>query len=215
MGLNNLLFPTKNLCYFCKDRTGKVQDFICSECNERLVFLHKDLVIESGKMNRTIYCLSYNKYLKEMVHNFKFNDKSYLYKPLGELMLKTINYKEIFDIDLVTFIPIHRRKEAIRGYNQSELLASYIGERLDLPISKNNLIKSRWTKEQNTLNRVERLKNLKDSFTIRNPSEFFNKRILLIDDLITTGSTFNECTDLLIEAGARSVTCLALTSSKN
>lgn len=215
MGIKSLLFPTKSLCYLCKDRTGKVQDFICSECMERLIFLHKEVEIEEGKMNRTIYCLSYNKYLKEMVHGFKFNDKSYLYKPLGELILKTISHKEIFNIDLIAYIPIHRKKEALRGYNQSELLATYIGEKLNLPLSKNNLIKSKWTKEQNTLNRIERHKNLKDSFSIRNPDEFANKRILLIDDLITTGSTFNECTKLLIEARAESVTCLALTSSKN
>ena len=215
MSLKSLLFPTKNLCYLCKDRTGIVQGFICNECMERLIFLHKEVEIESGKMNRTLYCLSYNKYLKEMVHDFKFNDKSYLYKPLGELMLKTIKEKRIFEMDLIAYIPIHRRKEAIRGYNQSELLATYIGEKLNLPLSKNNLVKSKWTKEQNTLNRIERYKNLKDSFAIRNPKEFAHKRILLVDDLITTGSTFNECTNLLVESGAKSVTCLALASSKN
>ncbi|TJX14889.1 ComF family protein [Tissierella creatinini] len=215
MGIKNLLFPTKNLCYLCKDRNGVVVDFICNECRERLVFSNKEVDLDTDLIHRTIYCLSYNKYLKEIVHDFKFNDKSYLYKPLAELMFITIKNKEIKDIDLIAYIPIHRKKEAIRGYNQSELLASYIGEVLYLPISRNNLIKYKWTKEQNTLNRSERLKNLKDSFTIRNPNEFINKRILLIDDLITTGSTFKECANLIMEIGAKSVTCLALSSSKS
>ncbi len=214
MGIKNLLFPTKNLCYLCKDREGSVNGFVCNECREKILFMNKEIELEPQIINRTIYCVSYNKFLKELVHDFKFNDKSYLYKPLAELMLSTIRNKNIDSIDLVAFIPIHRKKEAIRGYNQSELLASYIGEALGLPVSRSNLIKSRWTKEQNTLNRSERLKNLKDSFGIRNPNEFVGKKILLVDDLITTGSTFKECAELLKKSGAKSVICIALSSSK-
>lgn len=215
MGIKSLLFPSKNLCYLCKDREGVVVDFICNECRERLLFLNKDVGLERDVIQRTIYCLSYNKYLKEIVHDFKFNNKSYLYKPLGHLMLTTITNENLKGIDLIAYIPIHKRKEAIRGYNQSELLGTYLSKVLNIPISNNNLIKSRWTKEQNTLNRIERYKNLKDSFDIRNPHEFLDKNILLIDDLITTGSTFLECAKLLKKSGAKSVTCLALTSSKN
>lgn len=215
MGIQSLLFPTRDLCYFCKDRTPYLTGYICSDCRERLVFMNKEVNMESEYISQALYCITYNRYLKELVHGFKFNGKSYLYKPFGEIMISTIKEMNIKDIDLIAYIPIHRRKEAIRGYNQSELLASYIAKELDVSISMKNLVKIKWTKEQNTLDRIQRLKNLKDSFYIKNPSEFYNKSILLIDDIITTGSTFNECSRLLIEKGAKAVTCLALTSSKS
>lgn len=215
MSIQSLLFPTRDLCYFCKDRTGHILGYICFECRERLNFVSKEVAMDSDFVDRAIYSLGYNKYLKEMVHAFKFNSKSYLYKPLAELMLITIKELNLNKIDIIAYIPIHRRKEAIRGYNQSELLAMYISQSLDIPLSKRNLIKKRWTREQNTLDRIERLKNLKDSFKIRNPQEFNGKRVLLIDDIITTGSTFNEAARLIKECGATNVVCLALTSSKS
>lgn len=214
MSIHSLLFPTRDLCYLCKEKTPYLKDFICSDCMEKLVFLHREVDIDSRFISGTFYSLNYNRFLRELVHSFKFNGKNYLYKPFAEIMIDTIRQKNIVDIDLILFIPIHRRKEAIRGYNQSELLADYISKNLNIPISKGNLIKTKWTQEQNTLDRIQRFKNLKDSFSIKNPSEFENKRILLIDDIITTGSTFNECAKLLMEKGAKEVLAIALTSSK-
>ncbi len=76
------------------------------------------------------------------------------------------------------------------------------------------MTKHKWTKEQNQLRKLERQNNLKDSFKIKNPNEIINKRILLIDDIITTGATFDECGEVLKNNGAREVVGLALTSSK-
>ena len=215
MSFTNLLFPSRNMCYLCKERTEYLLGFTCSDCREEIVYKNKEVDINSTYIDKVIYAVSYNRFIKEIVHDFKFNRKSYLYKPLAEILIKTMNALEISDIDIIMFIPIHRRKEAIRGYNQSELLAKYIAKNLDLAISKDNLIKSKWTKEQNTLNRIERLTNLKDSFIIKNPAEIHNKNILLLDDILTTGTTFEECGRLLKENGAKSVRALALTSNRN
>jgi len=212
--MDNLLFPTKDLCFLCKTRINYVQGYICSDCKNALEFLNKEVNINSDFVDKTYFTLSYNKFTKELVHRFKFNNHSYLYKPLAILMSKTIVEKYIADIDLIMFVPIHWRKEAIRGYNQSELLANYISQLINIPISRKNLIKKRWTKEQNTLDRISRLKNLKDSFYIKNPSELYNKNILLIDDIITTGSTFDECSKVLKNNGVKSITALALTSNR-
>lgn len=130
-------------------------------------------------------------------------------------MLKTIYEKDISkDIDLIMYIPSHRRKEAKRGYNQSELLATFIAKKLDIEVSHNNLSKIKHTKDQNKLNRVERQENLLGSFKLKNREEIKDKRILLIDDIITTGSTMKECSRVLINNEAREVIGLALTSSK-
>ncbi len=116
-------------------------------------------------------------------------------------------------IEAIIFVPVHRRKEALRGYNQSELLGSYIAKRLDIPLLDKHLIKTRWTVEQNKLDKMERRKNLKDSFKAINLEDFKDKEILLIDDIITTGTTMEECGKILLESGARKVYGLALTSS--
>ena len=214
MSIQSLLFPTRDLCYLCKEKTPYIKEFTCCDCKDKLAFLNREIDIDSIYISRTFYSLNYNRFLRELIHGFKFNGKSYLYKPFAEIMLDTISQKNILDIDLIIYIPIHRRKEAIRGYNQSELLAGYISKNLNKPMSNGNLVKTKWTKEQNTLDRIQRFRNLKDSFSIRNPNEFEDKRILLIDDIITTGSTFNECAKLLIENGAKEIFAIALTSSK-
>lgn len=214
MTIKGLLFPTRELCYLCKGKTPYLKSFVCSECYEKLNFVYKEVEIDSIYLDRTFYALRYNRYLRELIHDFKFNGKSYLYKPFAEFIIHMIDKKELNNVDLIMYIPIHRRKEAIRGYNQSELLADYISKKLQIPISKGNLIKKKWTKEQNTLDRIQRLGNLKDSFFLKNSEEIRGKKILLIDDLITTGATFNESSKTLKTNGVKDIIALALTSSK-
>lgn len=213
--ISSLLFPTRDLCYFCKEKNPFIRVFICSDCREHLEIVNKEINLSSEYINTAYYALYYNRFLRELIHSFKFNNKSYLYKPFGEIMINTINLLDIANtIDIICFVPIHRRKEAIRGYNQTKLISDYIGKKLVIPVSNNNLIKYRWTKEQNQLSRLERIKNLQNSFKIKDKQEFIDKRILLIDDLITTGSTMEECGRLLFESGAKKVIGLALTSTK-
>lgn len=212
--IHNLLFPTKNLCYACKQEYDHIEKFLCNNCQEFLEILNRELEISSPYINKVYYSLIYNRFMREIIKDFKFNGKSYLYKPLGELMIGTIRERGLYDMDIILYIPSHRRKEAIRGYNQSELLARYISKDLDIPISHNNLIKIRHTKDQSSLDRYNRQDNLKDAFKLKNKDEILNKKILLVDDILTTGSTMMECSEILIKNKAREVVGLALTSSK-
>lgn len=213
--IHNLLFPTDKLCYLCRERQDLINDYICDDCLRRLEFVHRRVRLDSPFINTAHYTLIYNRYMREIIGDYKFNGKSYLYKPLGQLMLRTIEEIGIIDnIDLIMYIPSHRLKEAKRGYNQSELLATYIGKQVDIKVSHNNLVKTRPTKEQNKLNRAERLYNLSNSFKVKNKEEIRDKRILLIDDIITTGTTMEEASKELIKKEAREVHGLALTSSK-
>ena len=140
--------------------------------------------------------------MRDIIRDYKFHGKSYLYKPLGELMLRTIEAKSLGEgIDLILYMPAHRRKEAKRGYNQAELLATYIGKELEIEVSHNNLVKTRYTKDQNKLSKLERMTNLRGAFTIRNREGIRGKRILLIDDIITTGTTMDEASRILIKNG--------------
>lgn len=213
--IHNLLFPTNSLCYLCKETTELIVPYICDDCLSRLEFIHREVKLDSPFINTAYYTVIYNRYMREIIADYKFNGKSYLYKPLAELMLRTIRGKRLIEsVDLIMYMPSHRRKEAKRGYNQSELLATYIGKQLNVKVSHNNLIKVRHTKDQNKLDRVQRLSNLTNSFQVKRREEIQDKRILLIDDIITTGATMSECSKELIKNEARIVYGLCLTSSK-
>lgn len=212
--IHSLLFPSKNWCFFCKEDTIFIHSYLCHDCKENLEILDRQIDLDSSDIESTFYVLGFNRFIKDQVYDYKFNGKSYLYKPLGQIMVDSIKRIDLQGIDVIYFVPSHRRKEAIRGYNQSELLANYIGKSLDIQVSYKNLIKYRHTKAQNKLDKSNRLINLKDSFKIRKPIEVKGKNILLVDDIVTTGSTFIECGKELKANGAAKIIAFALTSSK-
>lgn len=213
--INKLIFPSNNMCYFCRQRDGLLKDFVCDDCREHLEILNRRIEIDSNDIDSVYYSLMYNRKMREIVTQYKFHKKSYLYKPLARLMIDTIRYYDLKDqIDLIVYVPIHRRKEAIRGYNQCQLLADFIGEELNIPISHNNFYKIKNTKSQNKLDKSHRMGNLKNSFNLKDPWEIKDKRILLLDDIVTTGSTMIESGSLLKRGGAKNIIGLALTSSK-
>jgi ComF family protein len=213
--INGLLFPERHICLFCKGKSTIIKSYICKECEDKLEVINKEVYLDSYYISKVVYSLSYSRFIREKLKEYKFNGKSYLYKPFGEIMLDTINQKNLCsEIDLIMYVPSHRRKEALRGYNQSELLARYIAKFLNITLSSKNLIKIKWTKDQNQLQRLDRIKNLKDSFRVRNREEIKFKKVLLIDDIITTGTTMEECSKVLLHNGAKEVVGLALTSSK-
>lgn len=117
------------------------------------------------------------------------------------------------DTDLLMPVPLHPTRLRQREFNQSLLLADRISPVLQRPVSYRNLIRTLDTDPQITLPRSARLQNLRKAFALRNPPEVGGKRILLIDDVFTTGTTVNECAKVLLEAGAREVAVLALARS--
>lgn len=210
-----MLFVKNNICLFCKENNIDIIGYLCKDCYERLEIVHGELELDCSYIKKTYYSLEYNRFIREIIGDYKFNGKNYLYKPLGQIMVETITRKNIHkDIDIIIYIPIHRRKEAIRGYNQAELLGNFIGKELNIPVSKNNLVKIKWTKEQSHLTKINRATNLKDSFKVKDINKIKNKKILLVDDIITTGATMGECSRLLINSGVKEVITMGITSSK-
>lgn len=210
--LNELIFPINNTCFMCKERNTEVKDFICETCYSNLEIVNREISIDSLYIEKIYYSLVYNRFIRDIIRHYKYNGKNYLYRPLGQIILNTY-YKTNIEIDKIAYVPMHRRKEALRGYNQAELLAKYISKKIEKPLIK-DLIKIKSTREQSHLNKVERMKNLRDSFKIKNKKSINGLRILLIDDIITTGETMNECSRVLKQGGAKEVIGLAVTSSK-
>ena len=137
--------------------------------------------------------------------SFKYGEKKYLKNLLAKLM--TDKYlSERFDSDVVTFVPMTKKEQRKRGYNQSELLAREIANSLSLEC-RPSLKKVKESPEQKSLSAKERAENLKGVFSCSDAA-LKGKRVLLIDDVFTTGATANECSGVLLKAGASNVLVL-------
>lgn len=210
--MERLLFIKEDFCYLCRENRAK--DYICSHCKGLIEFVHKRVEIKLPHIEGVYSSVLYNRFIREKLHSYKFQGKNYLYKPFGEMLLITLRENGLEDkIEGISYVPIHRRKEALRGYNQSKLLAEYVAKALNIPLLDKHLFKVRWTRDQSKLDRAGRMNNLASSFKAKNIKDFKGKEILLIDDIITTGATLMECSKTLMEAGAKGVYGLVLTSS--
>ncbi|NKB81566.1 MAG: ComF family protein [Nitrospirales bacterium] len=145
----------------------------------------------------------YQSPLKEAIHLFKYHGKVSLARPLATLMCQAFLHPP--NIDYIIPIPLHPHRLREREYNQSLLLADPISRHLKTPVLCHTLVRTRPTPPQTTLSRSTRLKNLRHAFHINYPSRIDGQRILLIDDVLTTGTTVNECAKVLRKFGAADV----------
>ena len=146
----------------------------------------------------------YEGILAEAINLYKFHGIKRLAGPLGEFLTD-------FDpagIDVVVPVPLSITGLRNRGFNQSLLLAKAFSDKKGIPLVMNGLMKCRETGPQIGLSAKERAKNLKDAFSA--PRRFDGMRVLLVDDVMTTGSTANECAKQLLKAGAGDVSVLTL-----
>ncbi|MEK6802804.1 MAG: ComF family protein [Nitrospirota bacterium] len=149
--------------------------------------------------------------LQDAIALFKYRGKVALADTLGTLLAQALPAD--LTADLLMPIPLHPNRLRQREFNQSLLLADRAGPVLGSPVSYRNLIRIVDTDPQTTLPRSARLQNLHQAFSLRAPVEVTGKRILLIDDVFTTGTTANECAKVLLKAGAKDVAVLALARS--
>jgi ComF family protein len=146
--------------------------------------------------------------LQDAICLFKYRGKVSLAKPLGRLMLDML--PAALDADLVIPVPLHPTRLREREFNQSLLLADQVAKHVNIPLSFTNLVRTTQSEPQSTLSRKERMKNLRRAFAVRHPQSIAQKRILLIDDVFTTGTTVNECAKVLRKAGAEEIFVLTL-----
>ena len=182
----NLFFPIK--CGVC----GKIGLPICKECEESLKPYEINLVQKDK-----FFIYKYQDIIRNLLLNYKFNDASYLANSFAYLIK---NNKKIYSIlksyDIIIPVPLHKKRMNERGYNQTELIAKKLG----IPVETNCLIKAKNIKPQSTKTAKERQIDIKSVFAIQNVEKIKNKKLLLLDDIYTTGSTANECIKTLSKA---------------
>lgn len=146
--------------------------------------------------------------LRDAICLFKYRGQVSLATPLARLMIA--RFPPIQAVDLVMPVPLHASRLREREFNQSLLLADRISRHLDTSVSCTNLVRITASPPQTSLSRKDRLKNLRGAFALRRPGAIAGKRILLIDDVFTTGSTVNECAKTLRKAGSDDVYVVTL-----
>lgn len=172
-------------------------NYVCQPCAERPPSYTKAW---------TLY--PYRPPLQQAIRLFKYQGKVSLAAPLAALMIARLPPLDL--IDMIMPVPLHIERLRQREFNQSLLLADHIGHSLDIPVVYTNLVRTVPTPAQTTLSRKSRQKNLRRAFAVRRPDAIVNRRILLIDDVFTTGTTMNECAKALRKAGSADVFALTL-----
>lgn len=170
----------------------------CDHCAERAFRFHRGRVLSS-----------FDETVQALIHLLKYKGKRSVGRRLGRMLGEVLASEDVMeDVDLIAPVPLHRSREKERGYNQSLLLATEIGRCLGVPVEKRILIRARRTASQTKLSAEERVKNVSGAFRVLHAESITGMRILLVDDVLTTGATLNACTEALTEAGAEGV-CVA------
>jgi ComF family protein len=147
--------------------------------------------------------------IPSIIRRHKYGRDQSLTHALAECLGEPMPLEEN-DYDLVIPVPLHRARLRWRGFNQAALIGGSIARRIGRPLDAKNLIRTRATSSQTAKDRQERRRNVRDAFQVRRPEGIASRRILLVDDVMTTGSTVDECARALLAAGARRVDVLTL-----
>ena len=158
-----------------------------------------------------MYIFKYEGQVRKLILDYKFNEKSYLYKTFVNFLLKNEKiFENIKKYDKIIPVPISKKRNKERGYNQSMLIAEEIANKTNLELVNNCLIKTKNIIEQSKLNKEDRQQNIQGVYSLQNERLITNKKILLVDDIYTTGSTVNECCKILQQANPKTIGVLVL-----
>lgn len=208
--VSNLIYPP--ICGIC----GKINpNFLCNKCEIQLKEQAKFQIEENQNINyyfqEHLYIFQYQGMIRKIMINYKFNDASYLYQTIVNFLLKNRKFFQILkSYDTIIPVPISHKRKKERGYNQSGLIAREIAKRIGLDYQNQSLIKIKDIVEQSKLNKEERQKNIQGVYELKQLQKLQNKKILLIDDIYTTGSTVNECSKILMKANPKKVGVLTI-----
>jgi len=222
------LYPNGYKCLLCKDELSTNTLYsVCDKCMPLLPFNNGKICVKcsepiSGEGSYCIHCKNilplykknisvflYKSPIDRIIRNLKYDNKKYLAQTLSNFIASEV-VKMAVNFDFVIPVPLYVDRLIKRGYNQAELLCETLKTKLNLNVDTEILIKSRDTRSQANLSRNERIENLLDSFKVVDKKKIKGATILLVDDVFTTGSTINECTKTLLDAGAKEVYSVTL-----
>lgn len=198
-----LIYP--RICAGCSHSLFKHEQYICNKCYISLpktnYHLQKENPIQKTFYGRADVALA-SSFLffqkkgsvQKMMHALKYKGKPNVAHLLGKWYAQDLKQQQIFsNYDYIIPVPLHKKRAQKRGYNQSEYFANGLSEVLNIPVLNDVLIKTKFTETQTYKTREERVENTLSSFHVTQPEMIDNKKILLVDDIITTGATTEAC----------------------
>lgn len=211
--LLDLLYPPR--CPFCQKLLYSTKKGVCLKCRDHLPYT--GALAETPKLKNIDRCVSplfYENNVRDSLRRYKFSQRTGYAGFYADFMVKCIDENKI-SCDSITWAPVSRKRLRQRGYDQSELLAKAIAARLRIPCVR-MLEKVRDTKAQSLLKDFrQRQENVKGVYHCFDPDAVVGKHVLLIDDIVTTGSTLTECASVLKAAGAASIYALTVARKRD
>lgn len=224
----DFIYPHELSCMLCKKKAeGMGENEICGHCMSMMPFIGDNTCIRCGRPINSEYegsickeCSSDIIYFDNACPVFEFSGlaQAALYRlkydgdidiapAIGRIMADKIKERK-WDIDIVIPVPLHKDRLNERGYNQSLLLASEIGRELGIDVQDGILKRERYTESQVTLSRLQRIHNVRRAFAASDSALIKGRKFLIVDDIMTTGATLNECSRILKECQAKKVYCV-------
>ena len=204
-----MLFP--NLCICCDGYISHQENQVCDLCMYTLP-KYEENEFKDNSLARKFwgrvrlenvaaqYKLTGSSAVKSIIHQIKYRGNTDLGIAMGEVLGATLMKSTLFtDVNLLVPVPLHPKKERLRGYNQCDLLLTGLGAVMNIPIVKNKLIRKKHNSTQTKKNRYERYINSKEVFYITDIKALQNKHVLIVDDVITTGATIEACASVLLD----------------
>ena len=204
--LNEITWANRKTCRICgKPLESWYPAERCSEC------LNSPRYFERG-----VTCFLYKGGARTIIKDLKYHGKQYYARVFGRMLADKLLYEKL-EFDICVPVPMYRKKENKRGYNQAALIAKFTAEDLHKPFAPHALVRIRATEPMNRLNNAERKMNIRGAFAVpKDQRRWIEKRtVLLVDDIYTTGSTMNECARELLTAGAAHVYIATMASGRN
>lgn len=217
------LFPDGIYCIACGAPIKKGQPYaLCDTCTGKLLYRKPAVCPGCGrfvKKSPALFCANcaahplrydggaaavvYGEEAQRIIHSLKYGGRGYLAKNIADIMADIVPEPHCYDI--IIPVPLHKSRKKLRGFCQTSLIAGRLGELTGKPVCFDGLVRRKKTRAMRELDPRQRRANVRDVFAVGNQSGIAGKRVLLIDDLLTTGSTADACAAVLKEAGARQV----------
>ncbi len=207
--LLGLFFPA--LCVTCGERLLSHEKYVCLNCWHDLPQTHFHLEAENkvaqlfwGRVEiehaSSFFTYKKGSRYQQLIHFTKYKGLKELGFETGRRFGFRLNESEVFcSVDWIVPVPLHPKKQKRRGYNQSEWIARGMADSMEKQVSDDNLFRKIYTSTQTRKNRFERWQNVEGIFDVARPFEFQNRHILLVDDVVTTGSTLEACAFQLLK----------------
>lgn len=204
-------------CAVCGKPAGRNR-YICDRCKQVPIYIGRNSVcltclspinegenycgkciLKPPKYKRLISAVTYEGEIKRSLHRYKFRGRSDLHVPFSRLLIERLTQEGATDFDIIVPVPLSKKRFRERGYNQSALLARDIAAHFSIPCVETALIRKKHTQPQSTLGYQYRDFNVRGAFFLKKPEVVKNKRVLLVDDIFTTGATVRDATRALFK----------------